>query len=70
MEGNRVVAGTICGDLHVWSVKDIFATVFSTYGGRRAKPTRKKDVHRGGEGVSAGSIGCPKRNATDFAAGS
>jgi WD40 repeat protein len=70
MERNRVVAGTTCGDLRVWSVKDVFAAVFYTNGGDVPNQHEGRIFHRGGEGASAGFIGGRRKPATDFAAGS
>jgi WD domain, G-beta repeat len=60
MEGCRVVAGTTCGDLRVWSVKDVFSAVF--YSSRSTSDTDtslncEDSTHRGRGG------------GTDFAAG-
>lgn len=79
MEGCRVVAGTTCGDLRVWSIKDVFAAIFysstgeSPEGGLQQQPQRH--YHRGGEGHSSSYVAgrsVPKslRGGTDYAAGS
>lgn len=73
MEGCRVVAGTTCGDLRVWSVKDVFSAVFYSTGD--TTPTghsAHRTTYRAGTGVSskfANGAG-RRRPATDFAAGS
>ena len=56
VDGCRVVAGTTCGDLRVWSVKDVLSAVFYS---------------KGNQSSSAASFGTPRRKGgTDFAAGS
>jgi hypothetical protein len=54
MEGTRVVANN-CGDLRVWSVKDVFAAVFYT-NGRRTKPNEGRIFHRGGRSRRASLV--------------
>ena len=68
MEGCRVVAGTTCGDLRVWSVKDVFSAVFfasrggdtSSLAGMSASLT-----HRAMSSTTGGRM-----SGNDFAAGS
>ena len=69
MEGNRVVAGTTCGDLRVWSVKDVFAAVFYTSGGGDVVNQHEGRLFRG-DGASSGFISGRRKATTDFAAGS
>jgi len=71
MEGCRVVAGTTCGDLRVWTIKDVFSAVFYSNGDGATKPndTATTKVHRSGEGVSSKFVS-GRRKGTDFAAGS
>ena len=73
MEGCRVVAGTTCGDLRVWSVKDVLSAVFYALRGNEIGNIGIGDdrtTHRGGEGVSSSSIGSRRGSRVDFAAGS
>ncbi|GAX11774.1 hypothetical protein FisN_7Lh156 [Fistulifera solaris] len=37
MDGCRVIAGTTCGDLRVWSIKDVFSAVFFAKGNESSK---------------------------------
>ena len=56
MDGCRVVAGTTCGDLRVWSAKDVLSAVFYA---------------KGNDSISPSSYSSPPhRKGTDFAAGS
>lgn len=67
MEGCRVVAGTTCGDLRVWSVKDVFAAVFfATRGGDFSSPTVEKKP----SSTPSSAYVSRRRSSTDFAAGS
>ncbi|KAL7562277.1 hypothetical protein ACA910_014498 [Epithemia clementina (nom. ined.)] len=71
MEGCRVVAGTTCGDLRVWSVKDVLSAVFYAIRGNETGSTSDdRSIHRGGEGASSSVIGNRRRTGVDFAAGS
>ena len=73
MEGCRVVAGTTCGDLRVWSVKDVLSAVFYALRGNEIGNIGLGDErsgHRGGEGVSSSVIGGRRKSGVDFAAGS
>jgi hypothetical protein len=72
MEGRRVVAGTTCGDLRVWSIKDVFSAVF--YSSREHElpvgggiPHEARRFH--GSGASSKFVS-KNKGATDFAAGS
>jgi WD40 repeat protein len=72
VDGSRVVAGTTCGDLRVWSVKDVFAAVFyASSGGDTSKFSLADNC---GQIQSAGgstSTSITRRRGTaDFAAGS
>jgi hypothetical protein len=68
MEACRVVAGTTCGDLRVWSIKDVFTAVF--YANRTAKESDLPSTS------ASNAVFAPARNAKvqsksiDFAAGS
>lgn len=73
MEGCRVVAGTTCGDLRVWSVKDVLSAVFYTTRGSDTGHIAGGDdriTHRGGEGASSSVLSSRRRTGVDFAAGS
>ena len=73
MEGCRVVAGTSCGDLRVWSVKDVLSAVFFANRGSEASNggvgAEERTVHRSGEGASSSIIG-NRRRSSEFATGS
>jgi WD40 repeat protein len=56
LDGCRVIAGTTCGDLRVWAVKDVLSAVFYA---------------RSSEGTVSSGFGASRRKGvTDFAAGS
>jgi hypothetical protein len=59
IEGNRLLTGTTCGDLLVWTVKNVFAAVIYTNGGDVPNQCERTIFHHGGEGVS-GFVGCRK----------
>ena len=65
MNGCRVVAGTTCGDLRVWSIKDVFTAVFyanrSSIDAESASTASSNLAVRSSQGQS---------KSTDFAAGS
>ena len=71
MEGSRIVAGTTCGDLRVWSVKDVFSAVFyANRGGDALSPTYDtKTTQRSAGGSSSSSVTSRAQGGTDFAAG-
>lgn len=73
LDGCRVVAGTTCGDLRVWTLKDVYSAVFFSSGGqvsrhqattsdRTIPPSTEKATSMLGSGRGGGG--------TDFAAGS
>jgi len=66
MEGCRVVAGTTCGDLRVWSVKDVFKAVFYASSGGDANSS----VGIGQRAAAGSSTASRRRSGTEFAAGS
>jgi WD40 repeat protein len=72
MEGCRVVAGTTCGDLRVWSVKDVLSAVF--FASRSAvdldssKQEDSSPLIRS-SGAASTMISSRGRGGTDFAAG-
>jgi len=74
MDGCRVVAGTTCGDLRVWSVKDVLSAVFFANRGNDigsiGNASEDRFTHRSGEGASSSFVGTGKRSSVDFAAGS
>jgi WD40 repeat protein len=73
MEGCRVVAGTTCGDLRVWSVKDVLSAVFFANRGGDLSASAQSEArtfHRGGEGASSTTMSGRRKSTTDFAAGS
>jgi DENN (AEX-3) domain/WD domain, G-beta repeat len=74
LDGCRVVAGTTCGDLRVWTLKDVYSAVFFSNGGqaprlqanssdRTIPPPTEKLVSKFGSGRA--NVG-----STDFSAGS
>lgn len=72
MDGCRVVAGTSCGDLRVWSVKDVFSAVFyANRGGDMNFFTNDaKNFQRVAGSSSSTYVSSKTRGGTDFAAGS
>jgi WD40 repeat protein len=70
MEGCRVVAGTTCGDLRVWSVKDVFSAVFYANEGNVAFSQMETKTTQKGEDRIASTFMSRKKGGTDFAAGS
>ena len=69
MEGARVVAGTTCGDLRVWSVKDVLSAVFyANHGGDFGGASDTRTLR--GEGTSSTFLSKRKGSGTDYAAGS
>ena len=69
MEGARVVAGTTCGDLRVWSVKDVLSAVFyANHGGDFGGMSETRTLP--GKGTSSTFLSKRKGNGTDYAAGS
>ena len=70
MEGRRVVAGTTCGDLRVWSIKDVFSSVF--YSNQENENSMGGSIvqsHPSGAASSRIAV-ARKKNTPDFAAGS
>ena len=65
MEGCRVVAGTTCGDLRVWSIKDVFTAVF--YANRSASDAEPAVASKTTAVVRSAKV---QNKSTDFAAGS
>jgi hypothetical protein len=55
MDGCRVVAGTSCGDLRFWTVKDVFSAFIFAQGGGELPSTVHDDrfSHQGGEAASS-----------------
>ena len=71
MEGCRVVAGTTCGDLRVWSIKDVYSAVFySNRDGDGSNQVDPRTIHQSGEGVTSKFVSNRRKVTTDFAAGS
>ena len=68
MDGARVVAGTTCGDLRVWSVKDVLSAVFYANSGGDFGTVADTRTLRG-EGTSSTFLS-KRKGGTDFAAGS
>ena len=68
MEGSRVVAGTTCGDLRVWSVKDVLSAVFYANHGGDFGPAVDTRTLRG-EGTSSTFLS-KRKGGADYAAGS
>jgi WD40 repeat protein len=68
MEGARVVAGTTCGDLRVWSVKDVLSAVFyANHGGDFGSAADSRTSRPDG---SSSSFLSKRKSGTDYAAGS
>ncbi|GKZ01322.1 hypothetical protein MPSEU_001083200 [Mayamaea pseudoterrestris] len=72
MEGRRVVAGTTCGDLRVWSVKDVFSSVFYSNHNEMGSSASSSIAQSHASGAASSRVANPARrkSATDFAAGS
>ena len=73
MESCRVVAGTTCGDLRVWSVKDVFTAIFySEKGGDilGRSSDHGRTAHLTGEGSSSSFISNRRRLTSELSTGS
>ena len=70
MDGCRVVAGTTCGDLRVWSVKDVFSAVFYANGGDLDVLSADRNSRQHNSGAASATLTERHKRATDFAAGS
>jgi WD40 repeat protein len=72
MDGCRIVAGTTCGHMRVWAVKDVLSAVFFAGSGedRSDQTAEIRTVRRVGEGPSSSFVGSRGKGATDFSAGS
>jgi WD40 repeat protein len=71
MDGCRVVAGTTCGDLRVWSIKDVYSAVFySARGGDLDSFSPELPTQRHAAGTKSTFLTERRKKATDFAAGS
>lgn len=71
MEGCRLVAGTTCGDLRVWSIKDVYSAVFyaNRANGGQSHHSEVNGLHESANNPMTTRVGRTHRG-TDFAAGS
>jgi hypothetical protein len=69
MEGCRVVAGTTCGDLRVWSVRDVLSALFYANKSSEDDPM-SRTYHRSGEGDISSFAAGARRATPDYTAGS
>jgi WD40 repeat protein len=69
LDGCRVVAGTTCGDLRVWTLKDVYSAVFYSNGDH---PTQTPSATNDGLNARSTSQKSPARvsGSTNFSAGS